>query len=164
MPASRLLSRKFPQPEQPTSLTSPRSISSSSHPISTYDLADQAGLSASFLNGTTGESPPGYKLLNLLRSFSHPMLSTIRRLTISGYRHSNPAQIEDCPILQTLSSTNSLRTLTLIHCTNLTFIFALDPVQNPFNLTLCPNLEEPVLYITFLNLLSMGYLTIMAKN
>jgi hypothetical protein len=100
----------------------------------------------------------------ILRSFGHPILSTIQRLAISEYNHERPTEVEECPIFQTLSPTDNLQTLILIDCKNLPFILALDPEQNPSNLVLCPNMEELVFHVEGLDLLPLKNLFNMAKN
>ena len=81
----------------------------------------------------------------ILRSIGPCILSTTR-LTISEYAHFYSADAEECPVFQTLSSTNNLQTLVLSSCENLPFVFALDPGKNASKLVLCPNLKEIVLY------------------
>ena len=100
----------------------------------------------------------------ILHSLSPPILSTTQSLAISMFRDPNPAGNEEPPVFQTLSSTNSLRTLILTTCDDLPFIFALDPEENPSKLVLCPNLEEIVLYIGSQDQLHIKHLINMAKN
>jgi len=57
----------------------------------------------------------------ILHSLAPPILSTTRRLAISGYSHP-----EEPLVFQTLLSTKNLRTLVLTKCNNLPFILALD--------------------------------------
>ena len=111
-----------------------------------------------------GFSPSYIKDGKILRSLGRPMLSTIRRLAISKYKHPIPQIASECPVLQTLTFTNNLRTLTLIDCDNLPFILALDPEQNSSDLALCPNMKELVLYVYSLLLLNLELLIRMAKN
>ena len=82
----------------------------------------------------------------ILRSIGRPTLSTIQRLAISKYRDPRRSGTEECPVLQALSSTHNLRTLTLIDCNDQPFILALNPRKNPSNLIFCSNLRELVLY------------------
>ena len=100
----------------------------------------------------------------ILRSFGPPILSTTQKLAISGYGHSGPDNVEECPIFQTFSFTNHLRTLSLTNCDNLPFTRALDPEQNPSNLVLCLNMKELVLYVQRWYLLDLEHLIKMAKN
>ena len=99
----------------------------------------------------------------ILGSLDHLTLSKIHKLTISKYK-ARPTGIEECPIFQTLSSTNDLQTLILIDCNTLPFVLALDPEQNPSNLVLCPNMQNVILYIQSLSPLIVGCLTRMTKN
>ena len=80
-------------------------------------------------------------------SLDHPMFSTIERLTITLYGHPKWVPAMECPLFQTLSSANHLRTLTLAKCDNLPFILALDPERNSIDLVPCPKMEDLVLYI-----------------
>lgn len=100
----------------------------------------------------------------ILRSLDYPTLSTIQRLSISKFGHPRPAEAEECPILQTLSSTHNLRTLILINCNHLPFVLALNPEQNPSNLVVCPNMQNLTLYIQSLSPRVVDRLTRMAKN
>ena len=84
--------------------------------------------------------------LRILLSIGPRIFSTTRRLTISRYPHPNPANVDESPVFQALSSTNDLRTLVLSRCNIRPFIFALDPERNASKLMLCPNLKEIVLY------------------
>ena len=78
----------------------------------------------------------------ILRSFSCFDLSGTQRLTITQYK---PPPVD--AVYHILSRMKDLRTLTLTQCNNLPFILALNPDRNSFNCTLCPKLEELVLYI-----------------
>jgi hypothetical protein len=100
--------------------------------------------------------------LQLFRSLD-PILSTTRKLAISYYA-AETVEAGDCPIFQTLSSTNHLRTLILIDCFRLPFIHALDPQEHPSNLVLCPNLEELVLYLTYGDYFQAKNIVDMARN
>lgn len=97
----------------------------------------------------------------ILRSLTHSMLSRIQTLTISTFSYEHPD--EESPIVQTLSSANSLRTLILIDCYELPFILALGQ-PSPSNLLPCSNLERLVLYFRHLSPGDVGYLMTMAKN
>ena len=99
-----------------------------------------------------------------LHSLGHSLLSTIQRLSISTYAHTRPAEVKECPIFQTLSTTDDLRTLVLIDCINLPFIFALDPENCPLNLVLCDKMEELVLYIRSPDQLHVKHLISMTRN
>jgi hypothetical protein len=101
---------------------------------------------------------------NILRSLSHPMLLTIRRLAISQHTCLRPRNVEEYPIFQTLSSTTSLRTLILIDCENLPFILALDPEHNQPNLVLCPNMEELIFYFNYWHKIPVEDILSMVKN
>ena len=83
----------------------------------------------------------------ILRPIGPPRLPSIQRLAVSEYFHHPRAGVEECPIFQTLSSLDTLRTLVLSNCNNLTFILALNPDKNKSALVPCPNLEELVLFI-----------------
>ena len=98
----------------------------------------------------------------LLRFFDPPILSTIQRLTVSGY--ANPGT--ECAVSQTLSSANHLRILILIDCDDQLFTRALDPGQNPSNPVLCPGMEEVILYLRHCSLHGSYFksLVTMAKN
>ena len=99
----------------------------------------------------------------IFHSRRHP-LSTIQGLVISYYEHPRRVETQECPIFQTLSSTNNLRTLTLIECDNPPFILALDPNRNPSQLVLSPNLKELVIYIKSLGQFNIKRLVNMTKN
>lgn len=83
----------------------------------------------------------------ILLSLGPSILPTVQKLIISEYGHPVLGGAEKCPVFQTLSSTPNLQTLTLIDCNNLPFIVALNPEEEPFGVTPCPNLEELVLYV-----------------
>ena len=101
----------------------------------------------------------------ILRSFTHPMCSTTKRLAISSYKHPRPANVEECPVLQMALSMNDLQTLVLIDCNDVPFILALDPEQNPSNLVLCPGMQKLILYTEDdRDLLNVKHLIAMAKN
>ena len=82
----------------------------------------------------------------VLRSLGSSILSVTQKLTVSSYAHSKPVEMEECPIFQTLSSMNNLRTLVLSECNIKRFILALNPEKNPSRLVLCPRLQEFALY------------------
>ena len=92
-----------------------------------------------------------------------PVISTITRLAILGYKRPAPVRIEHCPIFQTLSSANHLRTLILTDCPNPVFARALDPEQNLSKLVPCFNMKELVLYDKFWYV-CLDDLVKMAKN
>ena len=100
----------------------------------------------------------------ILRSLDQSILLTTHRLAVSRYQHPRPAQVEKCPVFQTLSSTRNLRTLILTKCHNLPFILALNPEKNPSRLVLCPNLEELILYIKSQDNFHTKHLVSMAKK
>jgi hypothetical protein len=100
----------------------------------------------------------------ILHSLDPPILSTTQRLTISEYGHPDPAEAEECPVFETLSSMDNLRTLILIKCNNLPFILALNPRKNLSKLVLCPGLEELVLYTNPWNQLPIQHLIDMAED
>ena len=100
----------------------------------------------------------------ILRSLSDPILSTIERLAISGYKCRKSARVEEYPFFQTFSSANNLRMLTLVDCTSRFFVRALDPEQNPPKIVLCPNLKELVLYTSSPSGPDYKRITSMAKN
>jgi len=82
-----------------------------------------------------------------LQSFNKLCISTIERLSITGYRSIALCQSEKFSTHQTLLLMNNLRALTLIDCLNLTFICALNPDHNTQNTMVCPELEYLVLYV-----------------
>ena len=100
----------------------------------------------------------------ILCSFGHPTLLTTQRLAISNYHQQRPYEVGECPIFQILSSTQNLRVLILSGCTNLPFILALDPGQDPSGLVLCPNMEQLVVYTWTLDRLQLNLLINMTKN
>ena len=100
----------------------------------------------------------------ILRSLSTPILSTVRKLSISRYGHPGPAEGYDCPIFQTLSSMTNLQTLELTECDNQPFILALDPEGNESKLVLCPDLENLVLSIESWGRSHFERITRMAEN
>ena len=83
----------------------------------------------------------------VLQSLTLFRISTVERLAITEYSASPPAKTEKSPVYLTLLLMNNLRTLTLIDCLNLPFVFALNPNRNPSRTVVCPKLEELVLYI-----------------
>lgn len=117
-----------------------------------------------FANCSNGQISSYDRDCQILRSIRVRILSTTRRLSFSKYEHYNAADAGGCPVLQSLSLTNSLRTLVLSQCNNLPFIFALDPAKNPFETLLCPDLEEFVLYIRAREQFHTKHLINMAKN
>jgi hypothetical protein len=100
--------------------------------------------------------------------FLDPFLSTTRRLTILEDRmvEGKLIEIEDCPISQTLSSADNIRTLVLYleDCDSYVYIRALDPEQNPSNVVPCPNMEELVFYLRYTFMLNVNHLVSLAKN
>ena len=114
--------------------------------------------------GRRGDPSLDTKPHQILRSLGHLTISTVQRLTILGYSHPRPAKAEECPIFQTLYSTNDLRTLVVINCNNRPFTYALDPEQNPSDLILCSKMEELVLYIKIWDVFDIRFLIKMAKN
>ncbi|KAF9780829.1 hypothetical protein BJ322DRAFT_284954 [Thelephora terrestris] len=100
----------------------------------------------------------------VLFSLSPPILSKTERLSISKYKHSGPAKVEDCLVFRALSSTKSLRALVLVKCHTLPFILALNPEENPSKLMLCPNLKELHFYNQSSKDLQIGHLVRMAKS
>ena len=100
----------------------------------------------------------------ILRSFSSPIFSTTQRLAVSKYKPPKPVEVEKCPVFQSLSSMNDLRTLVLTKCHNLPFILALNPEKNTSKIVPCPQLEELVLYIKSRDLLHIKPLIGMAKS
>ena len=100
----------------------------------------------------------------ILRSLSYPMLSTIERLIFSDYKYPTPGRMEECPIFHTFSSASNLRTLTLINGNKQPFILALDPEKKPYNPTVCPNMEDLIIYSAKWPLSDLKLLAQMAKN
>ena len=114
-----------------------------------YKCAQLAGPSGSFRFHVPwgDQTTPSFIVDHrILRSIIPRILSKTHRLTISGYLHPGPANVDECPIFQALSSTNGLRTLMLVECKTQPFILALNPEKNGSKLVLCPNLEEIILY------------------
>jgi hypothetical protein len=83
----------------------------------------------------------------VLRSLAQFRISTVERLAITHYNALPPGKVEKSPGYLTFILMNSLRTLILIGCPNLSFILALNPKKNPTGTVVCPELEELVLYI-----------------
>ena len=73
-------------------------------------------------------------------------LSRIQSLAVTKYTSSPSNEVEKSPIFRSLFQMNDLRTLTLIECNNLSFIYSLNPEKNESDSVLCPNLEEVVIY------------------
>ena len=121
---------------------------------SLYMLADRTG----------NETLPSTMDHRILRSLHPLILPTTEILSVSKYSHSSLAEIPKCPIFQTLSSMDNLRTLTLIKCNNLPFVLSLNPERNPSGLLSCPNLEEITLYIKSRDQYHTKHLISMAKN
>ena len=96
----------------------------------------------------------------VLRSLSYFVLSETQRLAITDYR---PPTDEPVPY-DILLRMQGLCTLTLNQCTNLPFILALNPVENPSKCTLCPKLEELILYVQDLKSFNIEELVSMAKE
>ena len=83
----------------------------------------------------------------IFQSLSLFRISAAGRLAITRYRALASTKTEQSPVYQTLALMNNIRTLTLIDCLNLPFVFALNPKQNSSRTIVCPELEELVLYI-----------------
>ena len=96
-----------------------------------------------------GNSSTTFMNDQIRRSLPSSMLSTTQSLTFSWYNHKEVPKIEECPIFQTLSSANDLRTLSLVSCNQNPFFIALDPGQNPSNPVRCLNLKKLVLYSVY---------------
>lgn len=111
-----------------------------------------------------GVAPPYTRDSQIFHSLGHSMLSTIQSLTISNYQFPKPAQVEECPVFQALSSTNNLRALTLIDCNHLLFVHALDPEQHPSNFVLCPDMEQLNLHVRRRRRFDLRHVIEMAKN
>jgi len=100
----------------------------------------------------------------ILRSLNRFILSGTRRLAITLYRSPGTVNIDKSAPYYILSRMKDLRTLTLNRCNNRPFIRALDPIQNPSKCTLCPELEELVLYVKDLNSFNIKELMSMTKE
>ena len=151
----------------------PPNLNNLSH-ITTIHLFLSSGSKCVRLSGPSGslqvyaspvccEAPFSYAIdCHILQSFGPTMLSKIQRLIVSAHL---PHQkwVGECPIFQTLSSMNNLRTLALVNCDTLPFILALDPKQNLSNPVLCSNMEELVLHISSYDF-SFKPIVNMAKN
>jgi len=83
----------------------------------------------------------------IMRSLDYFTLSGIERMMVTKYRSLVPTIIENSTPYYTLDRMGDLRTLTLVQCNDLPFIFTLDPGENYLRRLLCPKLEELVLYI-----------------
>jgi len=83
----------------------------------------------------------------VLRSLTLFRMSKVESLAIVQYRASLSTKVEKSPVYLTLLLLNNLRTLILTNCSDLPFISALTPGQNPSRTVVCPNLEELVLYV-----------------
>ena len=99
----------------------------------------------------------------VLCSLDHPMLSKIRRLTISDCGYQSPGKIRECSVFKMLCSKKDLRALTLIHCNSQPFILALDPEQVPSDSVLCPNMEKLEFYLLLASQLNVKSLIKMVK-
>lgn len=101
----------------------------------------------------------------LFRYLSSPILSTTRGLTVLEYKYFDPAGADRCPaVSQALSSMGNLRTLVLVRCNPLPFVFVLDPRQDSSEPAACPNLWNLTLYIEAWNQFPTKQLITMAKN
>ena len=100
----------------------------------------------------------------IMCSINQDIFSTTRRLAISKYKPPRPAQVEECPVFQTLTSMNNLHTLILARCYNLPFILALNPNKNSSRLVLCPDLETIILYIKSWDQFHIKHLLSMANR
>ncbi|KAF9643330.1 hypothetical protein BDM02DRAFT_3273098 [Thelephora ganbajun] len=97
----------------------------------------------------------------VLRSLDYFPPSGTQRLAITNYESPGPEEIDVSSHI--LDGMKDLRTLRLIQCNNLPFILALNPNRNFLKLTLCPELEELILYINE-GSFNIGELTSMAKE
>ena len=98
----------------------------------------------------------------ILRSLSNFAISGTQRLAVTKYEP--PAVvIEKSSPYHILLRMKDLRTLTLTQSNNLPFILALNPDKNPSENTLCPTLEEIVLYVEELESFNIKELMSMAK-
>lgn len=102
--------------------------------------------------------------MDILRSFDYPALSRTQKLAITNYRSPMPTEIDDSAPYHILNHMGYLRTLTLTQCTNLLFILALNPTQNPSKRLLCPCLKELILYVKTRDSFNIAELTSMAKE
>ena len=91
-------------------------------------------------------------------------LTLIQRLSVFEYKHPRSTEVNNCPVFQTLSSMEKLRTLTLIACDNLPFVSALNPEEGPSNLVQCPNMKTLLFCIKLQDQFDIGHLINMAKN
>ena len=100
-----------------------------------------------------------------LRSLNYFSLHPTRSLVITGYEAVIPTDIQETSLYRVvLSRMGDLRTLTLIRCSNLAFVFSLNPNHNPLKITICPNLEELILYVKTRNGFQIPELMRMAKE
>jgi len=100
----------------------------------------------------------------ILRSSSYFDLSETQKLAITEYKPPTVDKAYGSAPYYILLRMNDLSTLTLNQCNNLPFIFALNPVQNPSKCTLCPKLEEIIIYVKDLKSFNITELTSMAKE
>lgn len=91
-------------------------------------------------------SPPLIAEHQVLWSLNRFPISTTESLTIAQCDVPVCPKTEESAAYQTLLLMNNIRTLTLVDCLNLPFIFALDPNKNTSNTVVCPKLEKLVLY------------------
>ena len=126
-------------------------------PITSINLGFGSGMGIR-LNGSSGGLhmfgpwfrgglTPSTIYQRILQSLGEFHVSTTERLTVTQYDASAHPETDESGAYQTLRPMNNLRTLTLIDCTDLPFLFALNPKHNRSNTVVCPKLEELVLYI-----------------
>jgi len=100
----------------------------------------------------------------VLRSLSYFVLSGTQRLAIAAYQPPKVDETDESAPYYILLRMDDLCTLTLNQCNNLPFIFALNPVQTRSKRTLCPKLEELILYIRDPEFFNNRELMTMAKE
>ena len=143
--------QSFPVPDYlPESLDNFRNVSHITSVNLDFDVGPAMRLNGPsgglHMAGSSGFFPPMLEeqTLRLINWFP---ISTTKSLTVSLYRVSADPNTEESAAYQLLLPMKDLRTLTLMNCTNLSFILALNPNHNTSNEVLCPKLEELVLYI-----------------
>jgi hypothetical protein len=91
-----------------------------------------------------GRTPTDFQFLRSLVYFS---LHLTWSLTITKYGDVSSPNVYNSSSYRVLLRMKVLRTLTLIQCRDVAFIFALNPVYNSSKNVLCPGLKELVLYV-----------------
>ena len=91
-------------------------------------------------------------------------MSRSKWLTVTLLRTFPKAPVVAWSLYRYLCFMENLRTLTLIQCNNLSFIFTLNPDKNPQKTVPCPKLKEIILHIDHPDQLHISELLSMAKG